>query len=236
MTEFTYVGQELDIFSRAVHWKNYWKQKISPFLGKTVLEVGAGIGATTRVICDDRFESWLALEPDGQMAQYLNRAKAKGEFPANCTFQQGTIADLPAEAKFESILYIDVLEHIECDADEVKNAAAHLSPGGHLIVLSPAYQWLYTPFDAEIGHYRRYTAKVLERLTPPGCAIQRCFYLDSVGLLASLTNKWFLHSEQPSVQQILFWDTFIIPVSRGIDRLSQFRFGRSAVCIWQRTV
>ncbi len=234
MTDLSYVGRELDVFSKAVNWKRYWKQTILPYMGKTVLEVGAGIGGTTRVICNDSFDYWLGLEPDAAMFQYLQQGKLDGNFPACCNFQQGTIEDLGAEEHFDSILYIDVLEHIENDADEVCRAATHLNPSGHLIVLSPAYQWLYTPFDAAIGHYRRYTRRTLRMLRPPQCSLCTCFYLDSIGMLASLGNKLLLRASQPSEQQILFWDSALVGLSKKIDPLLFFQLGRSIIAVWKR--
>lgn len=57
-----------------------------------------------------------------------------------------------------------MLEHIEADAAEMNKAAALLNPGGHIIVLSPAFQFLYNPFDKAIGHYRRYNKRMLKKL------------------------------------------------------------------------
>ena len=66
------------------------------------------------------------------------------------------------------MLYIDVLEHIEHDLDELARAASHLAPGGHLVVLAPAHQALFSDFDRAIGHYRRYNRAGLQKLAPAG--------------------------------------------------------------------
>jgi hypothetical protein len=57
--------------------------------------------------------------------------------------------------QFDSIIYIDVLEHIDADRDELERAANALQPGGFLVVLAPSHQWLYTALDKALGHYRR---------------------------------------------------------------------------------
>ena len=72
----------------------------------------------------------------------------------------GTIADI-SDRWFASILNIDVLEHLEADHQEVAMVAKLLRPQRHLIVLSPAYQFLFTEFDAAIGHYRPYNKAAL---------------------------------------------------------------------------
>ncbi|MCA9908787.1 MAG: class I SAM-dependent methyltransferase [Anaerolineae bacterium] len=234
-TPYTYLGSELDVFQHAVNWKRYWGTRIRPYLGASVLEVGAGIGGTTRVLFDDRYASWTGLEPDVAMVEQLREQQAQGDLPAKCDFRLGDISMLAADELFDSIIYIDVLEHIERDVEELIKAAEHLKPGGHLIVLSPAFQYLYTAFDHAIGHYRRYTRAALREITPPGCQVRQQFYLDAVGMMASLANKWLLKKPDPSLQQILFWDRVLVPLARVVDPLTGYAFGRSVISVWQRS-
>ncbi len=231
---FEYIGDELEVFQYAVNWKRYWRQKIMPYLGDTVLEVGAGIGGTTRIFADVAVSSWVALEPDAAMIRELAARQKEGLFADTVTLRQGTVKNLAASEMFESILYIDVLEHIEDDRGEIEAAAQHVRSGGYIIVLSPAFQFLYTPFDRAIGHYRRYRRPELEALTPTTCRVAGSFYLDMVGLLASMGNLFFLQSSEPNVRQIKFWDSYMVPISRLLDPLIGYRFGRSVVCIWQK--
>lgn len=233
---YTYVGEELDLFALAINWKRYWHSKISPFLGAQVLEVGAGIGATTRVLLEDNphYDLWLGLEPDTAMVADLIQSKEQGQFPAYCQFQVGTIEALSPGQRFDSILYIDVLEHIEHDAAEIALAAEHLSDGGYLIVLSPAYQYLYSEFDKSIGHFRRYDRQMLAALTPPTLKTSKALYVDSMGLLTSLSNRLLLHAPLPTRRQILLWDRVLVPLSKITDPLSLYRVGRSIIYVWQK--
>jgi len=132
------------------------------------------------------------------------------------------------------VLYIDVLEHIEDDAAEVAIAARRLEPGGHLVALSPAHQWLFSPFDAAIGHHRRYTAASCRNLTVPGLRLVTLRYLDSVGMLASAANKLLLRTSTPTKEQILLWDQFMVPMSRWLDPVIRHRLGKSILAIWQK--
>lgn len=91
---------------------------------------------------------------------------------------------------FVTILYIDVLEHIEDDKEELKKASCHLKPGGYLIILSPSLQILYSTFDAGIGHFRRYTKKSLKSILPSSLKIERLLHLDTIGLLVSMGNRY----------------------------------------------
>jgi len=223
----TYAGAELPLFALAVNWKAYWRLEIAPFIQGAVLEVGAGLGANTAVLSDLDYRSWLCLEPDAALLSQIQLPGPRHSAVA------GAIADLPADARFDSILYIDVLEHIENDAAELQRACDRLNPGGRLIVLSPAHPFLYTPFDKAIGHYRRYTRASLRKVAPPGLTERRMVYLDAAGLLASAGNRLLLSRAMPTQKQILFWDRGLVPVSRRLDRLLGGRVGKTVIGIWQ---
>lgn len=232
MTE-TYIGNELELFAHAQNWKRYFGGVIAP-LGLRVLEVGAGLGATTAALCDGAQDEWLCLEPDRSLLAEVQARIQSGALPACCRPRAGTVTDLAPDERFDSILYIDVLEHIAEDRAELEQAARHLAPGGRLVALSPAYPFLYSPFDKAIGHHRRYTRASLAALTPPGCRQSKLLYLDSVGLLTSLANRLFLRQSLPTQAQILFWDRHLVPLSRRLDPLIGFRAGRSVISIWER--
>lgn len=232
MTE-CYVGNELEIFAQAVQWKAYFSS-ILELSGKKVLEVGAGIGATTSILCDGSQDEWLCLEPDEKLLAQVDAQLRSGSLPACCRTRIGTVCDLEPDVFFDCILYIDVLEHIEDDRAELEQVACHLAPFGRLIVLSPAHPFLYSPFDKAIGHYRRYVRASLAALIPPGCKEIKSIYLDSIGLLSSLANRLLLRQSVPTQAQILFWDRRLVPLSKRIDSLMGFRIGRSILSIWER--
>jgi SAM-dependent methyltransferase len=198
-----------------------------------VVEVGAGLGSTTRYLCDGRQRLWLCLEPDRAMAERLGGSIARGELPACCQARAGTVRDLPPDARFDAVLYVDVLEHVEDDAAELEAASKILRPNGALIVLAPAHRWLYSPFDRAIGHYRRYTRRSLAAVGPPGLRHVVLRYLDSVGLLASAGNRFILRKSIPTAGDIARWDQLMVPVSRRIDGWLGFRIGKSVLGIWR---
>ena len=145
------------------------------------------------------------------------------------------ISDLPADKKFDVIIYIDVLEHVANDEAEMSLAGLHVGKEGKLIVLAPAHNLLYSPFDKAIGHFRRYNRSSLSDLKPEGFTQHTCRYLDSVGFLASLSNKLILSSAMPTHNQVLLWDRCLVPVSIIFDRLLNYKLGKSLVSIWSNT-
>lgn len=232
MNQFQYVGNELETFSHAVNWKAYLRAAMAPYIAGDVLEVGAGIGATMRALRDGGERSWTCLEPDATMAADLAR-QLTGETPTT-TVVRGTLAEIDAALRFDTLLYVDVLEHIEADRDEVRLAVARLRPGGHLVVLSPAHQFLYSAFDQRIGHFRRYNAGQLRALTPAGAAVETVHYLDATGLLLSGANRLLLRSSMPTLAQVLTWDRWFVPISRRLDPLLGHAVGKSILAVWRR--
>lgn len=233
-TDQAYIGQELTIFAHAANWKKYYTSIIRPYFGKHVVEVGAGIGATTAVMCNGIQGKWICLEPDPVLRLEIDRLISGGKLPACCQTQSGFVSDIPLNDQSDTFIYIDVLEHIEDDRAELEAAAARLSPGGRLIVLSPAFNFLYSPFDKSIGHHRRYDKKMLHSLTPSYCSVEKMIYLDSVGMATSLVNRLFLSQSMPTIDQIKFWDRRIIPISKLVDRFTGYSFGRSLLGIWKK--
>ena len=233
---YVYCGAELDLFAAAENWKSYVRASVTRFLGRTVLEVGAGNGNTTRAALVPRgeFDRWVCLEPDAALADQLDSAAGAGELPDCCRVSIGTLADFLEHDRFDTILYMDVLEHIEDDRAELERAARQLEPGGHLIVLAPAHQWLFTPFDESIGHYRRYSKRTLREAGPAELSLVKLSYMDSVGMLASLGNRLLLKSAMPTAQQIAVWDRMMVPLSRLADPVLLHMLGKSVLGVWTR--
>jgi hypothetical protein len=176
---------------------------------------------------------WVCLEPDRRMAAILMERQRATELAATRVVA-GLITDLPCGPIFDSIVYIDVLEHIEDDSAEIAAATARLRPNGTLIVLSPAHAWLFSAFDTAIGHHRRYAPGDLRALTRPEIELVSIRQLDSVGTIASLANRLMLRSKLPTPSQIILWDCVMVPMSRLLDPLLAYSFGKSIIAVWRR--
>ncbi len=233
--EIDYIGNELTLFSHATNWKNYWGNIVRPFLGKEVLDVGAGIGSTAALLNDpEKIDSWTYIEPDSALAAEILQKIETGELAKNGRVLTAILSDQKPDKLYDSLLYIDVIEHIEHDADELALAFKFLKPGGHLIVVVPAHQFLYSPFDQAIGHFRRYNKEMLRKAAPSGLTEVKLRYLDSLGMLASMTNRYFLKQDYPKLKQVLFWDKTIVPVSKLMDPVLGYSLGKSLVGIWRK--
>lgn len=232
---YTYPGQELALFAQARHWKAYWAASIGPWVRGDVLEVGAGEGANIGTLMAVGAGSILCAEPDPTLFSRLQAAVASVDPAQQVTAFHGTLADLPAARRFNTILYIDVLEHIRDEAEELKLVAERLSVGGHLLVVAPAHPWLFSAFDRAVGHYRRYSKADFVSFRVEGLDRVTAFYLDSVGMAASLANRWFVRRPVPDAGGIRLWDRVVIPLSRVFDLLTFHCMGKSLVGVWRRS-
>lgn len=237
MMERDYEGDELELFKNARNWKSYLYEFLRPHLaGARVLEVGAGLGGNVPFY-KSHVGHLTFLEPDPKLL-----ALAKKEHSDSVdVFIQGTTSTLTPEAigkGFDAILYSDVLEHIEDSEQEIGRAAAMLKPGGRLIIVVPAYPALFSEFDAAIGHYRRYTRKMLRKEFEAGFPegeIKVLRHLEALGVVPSIANKLLLRQSAPTVQQVAFWDGWIVPVSRYVlDPVVMGLVGKSVIGVIQK--
>lgn len=230
-----YVGNELDLFRHATAWKAYYSSVLRPYVRGAVLEVGAGLGGTTPFLVNPAVRSYTAIEPDPDLCSRLSAELSGLGRDYQLSVSDRTVVNLSQDEKFDCITYIDVLEHIEGDRAELAVAAEHLSPGGVIAVLSPAFEVLRSPFDDAIGHWRRYTRRTLESVFPQDLEVVASRYFDALGAGLSFANRFLLKSDQPTVKQIQFWNEWVIPLSRALDPLLSRFWGRSALVIARKT-
>ena len=234
MADYTYEGRELELFSNARKWKQYFSSILIPYIQGSVLEVGAGIGGSTITLVNNSVDSWTCLEPDPILLMYINAKIRDKELPDYCHLFNGRVNDLPPGLLYDTVLYIDVIEHIEDDRLELEQVIRFLKPGGHLLILVPAIPILYSSFDKNIGHFRRYRRKTLKLVIPGDMQQVWIKYLDSMGFIASLANKLFQRKPTPSESQVVFWDKLLVPLSKCFDKITFHRFGKSIIGCWQK--
>jgi len=153
-----YPGKELEMFDKAYFWRNYTYLLIKKFIGKKILEVGAGIGSFTKIYIKENVNTTLS-EIDN-----FNYETLKKTFKSQKNVKvENKLIDQFNET-FDTILYLSVLEHIENDKKEITDAIEKLEYKGHLIICVPAHNYMYSNFDKEIGHFRRYEMNFFDTL------------------------------------------------------------------------
>ena len=225
-----YPGKELEVFDKASFWRTYLYLVIKKFIGKKILEVGAGIGSFTKIYVKDNINITLS-EVDDSNYQTLK----KKFLPKNVKIENKLIEQF--NETFDTILYLSVLEHIEDDKKEISNALDKLEDKGHLIICVPAHNYMYSNFDKEIGHFRRYEMNFFNNLNLKNANVRKSFFMDSFGHLIYFLNKLVFTKEvYPSKFKIFIWDKIFIPITYLIDFLTFYKFGKNIICIIQKEV
>lgn len=217
---------------REAHSYYRWiADRFRPHVGMRFLEVGVGGGQMLSLLPEGC--SYAAVDIDAQLLADLRIADA-------------TVADIQAEdfvariggARFDTVLCFNVLEHVENDGTAVRNLLSVLEPGGHLLLLVPAFQFLFNDMDSLAGHCRRYTSANLSRLVPGELGVVvDCSYFNPIGYFGWLANGLFGHKDLDSTKintQIRVFEKYILPLSRMLDPLSRRFLGQSVVCVVRR--
>ena len=225
-----YPGKELELFDKASFWRNYLCLYVKKFIGKKILEVGAGIGSFTETYKKDNAEITLS-EIDKSNYDFL---KKKFFADKNISIENKLVEKF--DNSFDTIIYMSVLEHIEDDHKEIETAISKLNINGHLIICVPAHNYMFSNFDKEIGHFRRYEIKFFNNLKIKNAKIIKCYFLDSMGHLIYFVNKLIFSKEvYPSKIKIFIWDKIFIPLTFFLDFLTFYKFGKNIICIIKKT-
>ena len=112
-----------------------------------------------------------------------------------------------------------------------------LNKGGSLIILVPAHQKLYTRFDKEIGHFRRYNVNFFKKNKFENVRIQKLVYLDLAGYFLYFFNKFFFKKEiYPSLTKIILWDKIFVPITIILDFIFFYKLGKNILCIYKKII
>lgn len=225
------------------HARNYYAwiaDQFRPHLGKRVLDVGGGHGPhLDHVVAPGRFV--MSVDLAGECVSEMRKRFAGAEFEARV----GDISD-PAVAaelgrlRFDTIVCVNVLEHIEDDAAALRGMAEVLAPAkGRLFLLVPAHPLLFGTPDLLAGHFRRYSRRgLVDRLRAAGFTVTRAAYFNGLGAIPYLLNARVLKPRTLSGSvdsQIVLFDRYFVPLLRRLERVVPMPFGQSLTA-WAEVV
>lgn len=230
MEQFAYEGRDLEAMTFARAYHAWILDFFRPFLGKRVAEVGAGSGGFSELLLGESINALVAVEPSENMYHVL-ASRIGSDSRVTCINDIFSRASAGYRNAFDTIIYVNVLEHIEHDADELAAAYESLRPGGHLCIFVPALRFLYSAHDASIGHVRRYHKRELTALTEhAGFSVVQVRYFDVLGILPWLIVMKYLHGE-PDANKVRIYDRFVVPCARVLERLCPPPFGKNLILV-----
>lgn len=217
----------LENLKLADRYNNWIFEQIKPHLGNNVLEIGCGNGNFT-VFLAQQCQRVIGIDIN---QEYVDLANKRLEKQSTVTILREDATKLQSKNTFDSIVLLDVLEHIENDIAILQKLNTLLKPGGKLIIKVPALNYLYGKMDRVIGHYRRYNKNTLiNTFNQANLAQPLIWYFNFAGIPGWWLNSKVLKRTTPPSQQVSLFNK-VVPVLSTIENLIQPPVGLSLFAV-----
>lgn len=228
------LGQEmLQSLSHARRFNHWMVRIIEPYLGDHIFEVGAGIGNISRQL--PQRKKLFVSEMHAPSLEILRQAYSGNELVDVVKLDLNNKDDFEAIGKeiCDTVVCLNVLEHIEDDRNALEQMRGLLKSGGSLILLVPQYKWLFGAYDKNAGHYRRYSRKdVAKLLEQAGYRPVRMKNFNFASIPAWWINACLLKRKKMGRIQLKIFDT-LVPVLRLLEWALPLP-GLSLICIAEK--
>ncbi len=228
-----YIGKDLEAMSNALNSANWIIEEFKSYIAGDVVEVGVGVGVFLKLLNKLKITSLTGIEP----AENLFDIILKDDSISNKIILINDKLEPDKHSlnnKFDTILYINVLEHIENDKKEIQKAFVSLKENGHICIFVPALQFLYSEFDKEVGHFRRYKLSELKNLLKKNdFKIVKGKYFDIFGIIPWLIVFKLLKRTLIG-NQVSMYDKLLIPVIRLIENFIPIPFGKNILIVGKK--
>ncbi|MGH9946974.1 MAG: class I SAM-dependent methyltransferase [Pyrinomonadaceae bacterium] len=233
-----YAGKDLEAMSFAVNYHRWILDEFRPFLGKRIVEVGAGSGSFSEMLLAETPDVLAVVEPS-KMFDPLENGLSAIDASTKVEYYNSIFSSVHMQIREsiapDSIIYVNVLEHIEKDSEEIMLAYESLSSGGRLFIFVPALMSLYGKFDELIGHYRRYSKRgIEEKCTRAGFKIIRSKYFDFAGIIPWWIKYKLLRSDSLQPGAVSIYDRLAVPIIRLGERLIPVPIGKNVLLIAEK--
>jgi ubiquinone/menaquinone biosynthesis C-methylase UbiE len=233
-TTSDYTVRDQQRMSRAVNYFA-WQAKLAMApLGQRVVEVGCGIGNFTRMIADRERVIGLDIEP-ACIAEHRKRFASQPNVSSMVMDALAPEFDSLRQERPDSVVCLNVLEHIEDDLGTLRAFAGILPVGGRAVLIVPAFMALYGPIDKHLGHYRRYTRNSFRQVAEQaGFRASQVRYMNTAGFFGWWVNAKVLRREEQSEGQIDLFDKGIVPVMEKLEGWIHPPFGQSIFAVLEK--
>jgi len=216
--------------------RNYFQWQASmvePYIGRRVLEVGCGLGNFTRYLLNRELVVGIDVEPecvDSWKASFPGATNLAG-FALDVA--DNAFLDLKKYAP-DSVVCLNVLEHIKDDGRALEHMYAVLPPGGRALLIVPAFESLYGPIDWSLGHFRRYSKEQFRRLCESIGFRPVIRYFNMAGWLGWWLNARVFKKTEQSASQIRLFDAVVVPLMSRLEAVAPPPFGQSLFAVLEK--
>jgi 2-polyprenyl-3-methyl-5-hydroxy-6-metoxy-1,4-benzoquinol methylase len=231
-------GQKtLEVIAKADKFNKWMYDTIRPYCNGNILEIGSGIGNISSFFVRDNFSITLS-DADRSYVELLEKKFGDNTSVKNILFIDLQHPQFSREysnlsGHFDTVFFLNVLEHIENDEMAIQNCRHLLKPGGTLIILVPAYSFLYSDMDRSLHHFRRYTIKSLSKLVSANqFTLKRSFYFNALGIAGWVYIKLFRRKKIASGEMGFF--NKINSAARILDKIVLKKLGLSVIVVAQK--
>ena len=221
----------LEQLEQAKNYSAWIVELIAPHVSGRILEVGAGRGTYSTYFADRGHLT--ALEPSQAHSAAL-RERLK-DYP-NVVVITAQLDGTAAPGSYDTVVLLNVLEHIPDDHQALGDIYESLAPGGKMVLWVPAFEALYGKFDQRIGHYRRYRRNELLALVHHvGFQQVTARYTNLPGYFAWWLVVRMLGRTPTAGRLASTYDRYFIPVIRRVERFVRPPIGQSLLVVAQRS-
>ena len=228
-----YPGKDLEAMSFAVKYHRWLLDEFRPFIGKRIVEVGAGKGSFSEMLLDLKPDSLAVIEPSEMFSDLTNNLSANTNGSEVLFFNnifENAVSDIVSKERPDTIIYVNVLEHIEDDQRELTLIRDCLAERGRCLIFVPAMPLLLSEFDRDIGHFRRYRKPELEqKVRGAGFNILMSKYFDAAGIMPWFIKYRLLRSRTMGGSAVSMYDNLCVPVARRLGGLITPPIGKNII-------
>lgn len=231
MSEVTYEGDDLEVLAQMPKYYSWIMETFAPYVSGHVVEYGAGAGTVSERLAPLARELTL-VEPSANLVPLL-RARFAGDARTE-VIPEGLEAHSAgiAPETVDTVVMVNVLEHIEDDEAALKALVRMTKRGGHLLIFVPALQFLLSRLDRNLGHFRRYhKPDLVEKVLGAGAEVRVCHYFDLPGVLPWLILNKFMGSTSFNPALIDLNDRVVVPASRLLEKVVPLPFGKNLILV-----
>jgi FkbM family methyltransferase len=232
-SNFEYSGSELDALAEAKNYYAWVLRQFEPYLGQTVVEVGAGIGTFSEFLLGStKVQRLVAIEPASNTYPHLQRRFARNP---RVEVRRGYLSEHVGQVDASAMVAVNVMEHVPDDSQFLRDGFSSVRNGGHLLLFVPALPAIFGTLDVAFEHHRRYTKASLRRVIEgAGWQPVRISYMNFPGIAAWFMAGRVMRKTSINARDAKAYDSLVVPWLSRLESILEPPIGSNLIAIATR--